>query len=115
MKTIDEREPLIEPEAAEPDHEPPPYAALPSIVPTQDASSSSENPLPACDARFADLIFNRILMSRLRAGVLEGEDRETLEFVPRTRTDVLTSYPLVSMADLSRERRESVAHGLMMN
>jgi hypothetical protein len=85
MKTIEEQDPLIEPETTQPDHEPPPYASLPTI---QDTGSTSTNPLPACDSRFADLIVNRIIMPRLRAGVLQGEDHETLEFVPRTRADV---------------------------
>ena len=49
----------------------------------------SRDPLSTCDARFADLVLTHIILPRLRVGVLRWKDRESLEFVPQTKEDVI--------------------------
>lgn len=49
----------------------------------------SRDPLSTCDSRFADLVLTHIILPRLRVGVLRWKDRESLEFVPRTKEDVI--------------------------
>ena len=49
----------------------------------------SHDPLSTCDSRFADLVLTHIIIPRLRVGVLRWKDRESLEFVPQTKEDVI--------------------------
>lgn len=70
------------------------------LVPAPDTTTPSQNairaldsrdPLSTCDERFADVILTQIIIPRLRVGVLSWKDRETFEFVPRTKEDVCPS------------------------
>ena len=61
-----------------------PAAAKPVELRTLD----SRDPLSTCDARFADLILEQVILPRLRVGVLRWKDRESFEFVPQTKDDV---------------------------
>jgi hypothetical protein len=53
----------------------------------------SHDPLSTCDARFADLILTHMILPRLRVGVLRWKDRESLEYVPQTKEDVIVNRP----------------------
>lgn len=75
---------------------PPSEFGLSSNIPTTPATSEnfarvldSRDPLSTCDAKFADLVLTHVIIPRLRVGVLRWKDRETLEYVPRTKEDVL--------------------------
>jgi hypothetical protein len=48
----------------------------------------AQDPLLTCDTRFADIVLTHIILPRLRVGVLRWKDRETFEYVPRTKEDV---------------------------
>jgi hypothetical protein len=107
------------------EREPPPYAYTP-LTPTTSAPTSpvipaskavsvprpvspaqrtemstfrtlnSNDPLSTCDSRLADIILTNIILPRLRVGVLRYKDRESFEYVPRSKEDVL---PRSSLAD----------------
>jgi hypothetical protein len=96
-------------------HDPPPYEYMP-LTPSRSAPTSpiippsktvlvrppveptqtpqppirlnSLDPLSTCDARFAKIILNNIIIPRLRVGVLRYKDRESFEYVPKTKEDV---------------------------
>ena len=55
------------------------------------APMDSRNPIPACDARFADIVMTNIILPRLQVGVLQWEDRESLKYIRQTRSDVFLS------------------------
>jgi hypothetical protein len=48
----------------------------------------SRDPLSSCDTRFANIILNNIILPRLRVGVMRYKDRESFEYVPKTKDDV---------------------------
>jgi hypothetical protein len=50
---------------------------------------NSADPLTTCDAKFADIIMTHVILPRLRVGVLKWKDRETFEFIPQTKDDVV--------------------------
>jgi hypothetical protein len=74
---------------------PPPSEISTSAIPATPATETpvrildSHDPLSTCDTRFADLVLTHIILPRLRVGVLRWKDRESLEFVPRTKEDVI--------------------------
>ena len=73
---------------------PPPSEGSPFDVSTVGPSASSslgtalQDPLLLCDAKFARLIVQQVILPRLRVGVLKWKDRETLEFYPQNKDDV---------------------------
>ena len=65
-------------------------AVSPSVIPTSSLATTLQDPLLQCDVKFSRLIIQKIILPRLRVGVLKWKDRETLEFYPQNKDDVDT-------------------------
>ena len=66
----------------------PPPEGNPLLVPVTSQRTTLSDPLLQCDAKFATLIIQQIILPRARVGVLKWKDRETLEFYPQNKDDV---------------------------
>ena len=108
-----------------PERDPPPYVSsenVPSasrdIGPLADTGPGmtppmdSRNPIPACDARFADIVMTNIIAPRVQVGVLQWEDNETLKYIRQTGNDV---FPILIKLIKNRERKEFGDHHLTKN
>src|SRR5207237_3450348 len=66
----------------------PPPEGNPLLGPVTSHRTTLTDPLLQCDAKFALLIVQQIILPRARVGVLKWKDRETLEFYPQNKDDV---------------------------
>jgi hypothetical protein len=82
-RAMSPRKSILLPRPSLPDEAPVP------MVPVASLGTTLQDPLLQCDAKFAQLIVHKIILPRVRVGVLKWKDRETLEFYPQNQDDVL--------------------------
>lgn len=73
----------------------PPPEETPIVPITTNLRTTLTDPLLQCDAKFAQLIVQKIILPRTRVGVLKWKDRETLEFYPQNKDDVFPPTNLI--------------------